>query len=235
MENLYLGIRISHELLYKKSLFFLSILPTYTLNSMRINNRLFLLLILPALLGLGSAPKMKKAFNGKNLKGWVVPEGNIWWTVSDGMLHAKSGPDKKGSILWTKKSYTNVAVQLDFKMGEGTIDSGIFFFSDKKPHPQIQIGESGSLKRDMTCSPYVPGKGYPVEAEKIKELLKLDDWNTLKAQVVGTEYTAWLNGEKVMTYSADAEGNLGEGPIGLQLHPNRDMTIDFRNIMIEKL
>ena len=195
---------------------------------------LLLVLILPGLFSVSEAPKMKKIFNGKSLKGWVVPEGNIWWRVSDGVLSAKSGPEKKGSILWTKKSYQNVSVQLEFRMGEGTVDSGIFFWSDKKPHPQIQIGESGSLKRDMTCSPYVPGKGYPVEAEGTKDLLKPNDWNVLKARVEGNQYTAWLNGKEVMNYTADAEGLTMAGPIGLQLHPNRDMAIDFRNIYVEK-
>ena len=31
----------------------------------------------------------------------------------------------------------------------------------------------------MTGS-YISGKGYPVEAKGVKELLKLDDWNTMK-------------------------------------------------------
>ena len=64
-------------------------------------------------------------------------------------------------------------------MGKGTIDSGIFIRTEKQ---QIQIGESGSLKRDLTGSPYIPGKGYPVEAENVKELLKMDDWNTMKVK-----------------------------------------------------
>ena len=51
--------------------------------------------------------KMKSAFNGKNLKGWVIPEDNIWWTVNDGSLHAKSDPEKTGSILWTQKEYSD--------------------------------------------------------------------------------------------------------------------------------
>lgn len=194
-----------------------------------------ILLFVPTFLSFTPILKEKSIFNGKNLKGWVIPEGNIWWSVSDGILSAQSGPNQTGSILWTKKSYQNVAVQLDFKMGEGTIDSGIFFWSDKKPHAQIQIGESGSLKRDMTCSPYVPGKGYPVEASGITDLLKQDDWNTIKAQVAGNVYTAWLNGKKVMTYTAEETDLIKRGPIGLQLHPNRDMTIDFRNISVEKL
>lgn len=177
---------------------------------------------------------MTSFFNGKNLDKWVVePENNKWWTVDNGILHAKSDPSKTGSILWTEEEFEDFVVQLDFKMGTGTVDSGIFMRGDGADAPQIQIGESGSLKRDMTGSPYVPKKGYPVEAERIQELLKPNDWNTMKAQAIGNVYTVWLNGEKVMTYSQ--ENVKLKGPIGLQLHPNRDMTIDFRNISVARL
>jgi hypothetical protein len=175
-------------------------------------------------------PKMKKIFNGKNLKGWVAPENNIWWSAGNGMLTAKSGPDKKGSILWTEKEYTDFIVQADFKMGEGMVDSG-FFLRDETQ--QIQIGISGSLKRDMTASPYIPGKSYPVEAKGVKELLKLDDWNTMKVEARGNVYTVWLNEKEVMTYTSDNATD--KGPIGLQLHPNNEMSIDFRNIMVAEL
>ena len=175
-------------------------------------------------------PKMKKIFNGKNLNGWVAPENNIWWTAQDGVLTAKSGPDKKGSILWTEKEYDDFIIQADFKMGEGTVDSGIFLRAEDQ---QIQIGISGSLKRDMTASPYIPGKGYPIEAKGVKELLKLDDWNTMKVQAKDNVYTVWLNGQEVMTYTSDNATD--KGPIGLQLHPNNEMTIDFRNIMVAEI
>ena len=175
-------------------------------------------------------PKLKKIFNGKDLSGWKVPEGNIWWTANKGILTAKSGPDKEGSILWTDNSYKDFIIQMDFKFGSGTIDSGIFLRTDTQ---QIQIGDSGSLKRDMTCSPYISGKGYPAEASNIKELLKLDDWNTIKVKAVGSVYTMWLNGEEVLTYDSDTA--IEEGPVGIQLHPNRDMTIDFKNILFAEL
>ena len=175
-------------------------------------------------------PKMKKIFNGKNLKGWVVPENNTWWSAGNGLLSVKSGPEKKGSILWTEKEFEDFIVQADFKMGEGTVDSGIFLRSEDQ---QIQIGISGSLNRDMTGSPYIPGKGYPVEAEGVKDLLKMDDWNTMKVQAKDNVYTVWLNGQQVMTYTSE---NVPEkGPIGLQLHPNNEMSIDFRNIMVAEL
>ena len=176
------------------------------------------------------AQKMKKAFNGKNFKGWVVPENNIWWSAGDGVISVKNGPDRKGSILWTEKSYENFVVQLEFLFGDGTVDSGVFL-RDKTQ--QIQIGISGSQKRDLTCSPYIPGKGYPAEAEGVKELLKLDDWNTMKIKAVDNVYTISLNGKQVLTYTSD--NAVDQGPIGLQLHPKNEMSIDFRNIMVGQL
>ena len=98
-------------------------------------------------------PKMKKIFNGKSLKGWKTPENNVWWSASKGILFVKSTPEKKGSILWTEKSYENFVFQTDFLMGDGVVDSGIFLRSE---NDQIQIGISGSLKRDLTGSPYIP-------------------------------------------------------------------------------
>lgn len=173
---------------------------------------------------------MKPIFNGKNLKGWEVPENNIWWTVNDGVLSAKSDPDKVGSILWTKKDYRDFVLEADFLMGEGVVDSGFFLRSERN---QIQIGISGSLKRDLTASPYVPGKGYPVEAKGVQDLLKPDDWNTMRIRLEDKTYTVWLNGKEVMTYTTDQIPE--KGPIGIQLHPNNEMTIDFRNIKVGEI
>jgi hypothetical protein len=174
-------------------------------------------------------PKLKKIFNGKNLKGWVEPDNNVWWTVNDGILFVKSTAEKKGSILWTESKYENFIIQADFLMGDGTVDSGIFLRSE---HDQIQIGISGSLKRDLTASPYIPKKGYPVEA-KVKDILKLKDWNTMKVKVVGSTYTVWLNGNEVMTYTSD---NMpASGPVGFQLHPGNEMSCSFKNIRLAAL
>ncbi len=145
------------------------------------------------------------------------------------MLVIQSGPKKKGSVLWTEKKFKDFIVELDFRFGEGTVDSGVHV----RNRDQIQIGISGSLKRDMTCSPYIPGKGYPVEAKNIKKLLKAKDWNTMRIRAVGKKYTVWLQGEEVMNYESSSA--IEEGPIGIQLHGNRNMGIDYRNIKVAEL
>lgn len=174
--------------------------------------------------------RLPSAFNGKDTAGWQVPENNIWWKVSEGVLTGTSDPLKTGSILWTEQEYTNFIFECEFKFGEGTVDSGVFLRNMKE---QIQIGISGSLKRDMTASPYIDGKGYPVEAEGVKEVLRPQDWNVLTIVAMGNNYTVWLNHRFVLNY--ESESAIDKGPVGLQLHPNNEMSIHFRNIRIADL
>ena len=120
-------------------------------------------------------------------------------------------------------------MELEFRFIGGTIDSGIHL----RNSDQIQIGISGSLKRDMTCSPYIPGRGYPVEAKNIQKLLKSKGWNQMKIRAVGPKYTVWLQGQEVMNYESGSAKK--EGPVGIQLHGNRSMKIDFRNLSINEI
>ena len=171
-------------------------------------------------------------FNGENLNGWKVPQGNEkagWYNVINNVLEIRSGPKKKGSVLWTEKEYGNFEMELEFRFIGGTIDSGIHL----RNSDQIQIGISGSLKRDMTCSPYIPGRGYPVEAKNIQKLLRSKGWNQMKIRAVGPKYTVWLQGQEVMNYESGSAKK--EGPVGIQLHGNRSMKIDFRNLSINEI
>ncbi|MBT3193217.1 MAG: DUF1080 domain-containing protein [Verrucomicrobia bacterium] len=182
--------------------------------------------------GVGADEALTPLFNGEDFTGWKVPADNIWWKVEQGEIRCKSGPKKKGSTLWSEKQYKNFIVEFDFRMGDGVVDSGIFLRTSKQ---QVQIGNSGSKKRDMTGSVYVPGNGYPLEAEGVKDLLKLKDWNTMKVKVVGKVYTITLNGTQVLVYDDQTGKAVEAGTIGFQLHPARNMAIDFRNIEIGEL
>ena len=192
-----------------------------------------LCLLSSSLLGKKDISKESSDLLGKHgLKGWKVPEGNEaskWYQVTNDILEVRSGSKKKGSVLWTKKEYQDFEVSLGFRFIEGTIDSGIHL----RNSDQIQIGISGSLKRDMTCSPYIPGKGYPVEAKNIKKLLKPKDWNQMRIRAVGQNYTVWLQGEEVMKYKSSSAKE--KGPIGIQLHGSRNMKIDFKDILVKEL
>lgn len=189
------------------------------------------LLILIFLSGgiMGFSQKMKPIFNGKNLKGWEEPEDNVWWSVENGVLVGKNAGEQ-GSIMWTEKEYKDFIVEADFKFISGDIDSGIFL---REISQQIQLGVSASLRRDLTGSPYISGKGYPAEAKNVEKSLRQDDWNTIKVKVVGEKYTVWLNGNLVLEYTSEKVPE--KGKIGVQVHSKNDMEIHFKNLKAANL
>jgi hypothetical protein len=169
-------------------------------------------------------------FDGKTLAGWKVSAAPECWSIVDGVLVGKNNPNKSGSILWTEKSHADFVVEAEFRY-QGKIDSGVFLRNESE---QIQIGISGSLKRDMTCSPYIgKKKSYPVQAVGVDLLLKEGAWNQIKIEVRGKKYLVTLNGKQVLDYTTDAEPVAG--PIGLQVHPGVEMEVHFSNLQLKEL
>lgn len=169
-------------------------------------------------------------FDGKSLEGWKTTGADDCWQVKDAVIVGKSNEKKQGSVLWTKEVFTDFVLEAEFRFS-GQIDSGFFLRNESE---QIQLGVSRSLKRDMTCSPYIGRKGiYPVEAVGVDALLKTGEWNKIKIEVKGKKYIVTLNGKQVLDYSTDEA--LEKGPVGLQLHPGVDMEISFRNLTLTAL
>jgi hypothetical protein len=151
--------------------------------------------------------------------------------VKHGVLIGENDAALKGSMLYTEKSYKDVVVELEAKWDwDKDCDTGIMV---RKPEIQMQLGISGSLKKDMSGSFYV-GK-YPEEgqAKEAGKLLKKSDWNKFRLEAKGDTFTVWINGTKCVEYKN--EKYAAEGPIGLQIHPKRAMKVEFRNISAKAL
>lgn len=185
---------------------------------------------------LHAAPQV--LFDGKSLDGWRVQDAPFW-SVKDGVLTGESSKQaegfKKGSILWSAKEYQDFTIELEFRftsrnVTDERVDSGVFI---RNSNDQIQIGVSGSKKIDLTGSPYVGKKGYPVQAEGVEALLKQGDWNRMKITAKGPLYSVELNGKKVLEYSSETA--TAKGPIGFQVHGGTVMKIEYRGITIEEL
>ena len=177
-----------------------------------------------------------RLFDGKTFEGWkVLPEKlaqKKYWRIEDGniVIENDGGP---GSDLWTNKSYKNYELTLEFKTLTKDYDTGVFVRG--KSH-QVQIGISGSLKKDMTACIYAPKDkkgGYPGQTDKVTAINKPNEWNTLRIVMKGKVIQTFLNGEPMVEYQGVVLED--EGPIGIQLHGKRNMKVLFRNIDVKEL
>ena len=59
-------------------------------------------------------------FNGQDLEGWVVPEGdNGHWKVLEGVIDYDAGSEAKGEKhLWTEQEYGDFVLKIDWKIKE---------------------------------------------------------------------------------------------------------------------
>ena len=162
-------------------------------------------------------------FNGTDLTGWKVV-GEPYWKVVAGAIVGQNDAAKKGSMLYTEKSYGDVIVEGEFRF-TGEIDSGIMV---RKPELQVQIGTSRKLQKDMTCSFYTGTYPEEARAPKAAALLKSGEWNRIRLAAKGDTFTVWLNGQQVSQYTSDKYRE--PAPIGLQIHANVEMKVEFRDL-----
>lgn len=176
----------------------------------------------------------EKLFDGKTLDGWVCKpaEQSDDWKVAKKEIVA-ANPHKKGSILWTEKQFKDFDLTLEYITETDHYDTGVFLRGESH---QVQIGISGSLKKDMSGCIYAPkdGKGsYPAQTDKIDKFHKVGKWNKLRIVVIGKRIQTFLNGEPFVDYEAVTIPD--NGPIGLQLHPGVNMKVRFKNISVKEL
>ena len=64
-------------------------------------------------------PGFVSIFNGKDLTGWKIPEGDGGhWKVVDGVIDYDASSEAKDKNLWTVKSYKNFELMVDWRIKE---------------------------------------------------------------------------------------------------------------------
>jgi hypothetical protein len=180
-------------------------------------------------------PQQETLFNGKDLTGWEVYGTELWY-VKDGELVCESGPDKEYGYLGTRKYYDDFDLTLEFKQ-EANGNSGVFIRSYIKKGVQIsgwqvEVAPPGNDTGGIYES-YGRGWIWQIPDEK-ENILKKDDWNTMRIKVVGDKITTWLNGE-VMTDLTDEKIGQGKGRIMLQIHSGGGIKVRWRNLQLTEL
>jgi len=199
-------------------------------------------------------------FNGKSLDGWKGYNHDSCgerWTVKDGELFCQGEGGGMGYDIVTKKKFSDFELTLDWKISPQG-NSGIFY----------HVVEDTAFDNPYETSPeyqLIDDLGWPEKLEEwqktgadyamhladttVKKLNPVGEWNTSKIIFNKGHVEHWLNGAKLLEFTAwdddwnklrtegkwkdyPAYGQSKEGAIGLQNHGS---PIWFRNIKIRPL
>lgn len=182
-------------------------------------------------------------FNGKNLKGWKILNGEAEYKVEDNVIIGTTQTGTPNTFLTTKKLYSDFILEYDMKMDAG-INSGVQIRSNSlKDYKEGRVHgyqvECDDSDRAWSAGIFDEGRRgwlYPVEYNQAgKEAYKSEEWNSYRVEAVGNSIRTWLNGIPVSNL---VDGLTAEGFIGLQVHGigsnkgHEGKTIRWRNIRI---
>jgi hypothetical protein len=205
--------------------------------------------------------KEKKAgwellFNGENFEGWKIFQGGEvqGWKVLDGILNNSGvGSDHGGDIITTEQ-YQDFELAIEWKIAAQS-NSGVFI--------RVQEGDSKKIYETGPEYQLLDDKGWPSKLDDAQysganyamhkpigaKVKQIDEWNTTRIIVKGSNVKHFLNGTKVVEYNLWTKewkeakknskwkdepfyGMAKKGHIGLQDHGG---LTQFRNIKIKKL
>ena len=171
-------------------------------------------------------------FNGNDLTGWKI-HGTEKWYVEEGDLVCESGTDKEYGYLVSKQTFNDFELTLEF-IQESDGNSGVFFRSScegtKIKGWQVEVAPPGKHTGGIYES---YGRGWLIIPDStLDNVLKPEEWNTMKVKAVGNNVTTWLNGQKMIELDDEKIGE-AIGSIALQIHSGGGIKIRWRNIEIK--
>lgn len=149
-------------------------------------------------------------FNGKNLEGWEIKDGNQWKVV-DGILTS----DKSGVNLVSQEKFKDFKIHVEFKYPEGS-NSGLYL----RGRYEVQIADNIGLP---AASIYFGGI-YGLLAPNENVAMRAGEWQTYDITLIGRRVTIVANGKTIidgqnilgMTGGALDNHEADPGPIMIQ-------------------
>lgn len=166
--------------------------------------------LLVALISTGAlkAQDWTTLFDGSSLDHWTHKAGG--WEIKDGAMSLVA----KGGYAWTKESYGDFVLELEFKVSPGC-NSGVFVRSDPKNPVQggfeIQVldshGKAEAGKHDC-------GAFYDALAPKVNAVKAPGEWNKMVITWLGAKLEVDLNGQRVIELNIDDWDTPNKNPDG---------------------
>lgn len=161
-------------------------------------------------------------FDGKTLKGWKQITGEAPYEVKNGEIVGSAVVGKVNNFLATEKVYKDFILELETKIEDSTINSGIQFRSFLDPERGVVYGyqyEIDGSSRKWSGGIYDESRRnwlYPVSLNPAAQgAFKLSGYNKVRIECKGNIVCTWLNGKPV-SYLIDSATT--PGFIALQVH-----------------
>lgn len=163
-------------------------------------------------------------FNGKDLSGWHVVQGNNEWKVEDGILRNL----KVGGNLVTDQKFDDFKLHIEFRYAPRG-NSGVYL----RGRYEVQVLDGTAEEPDSHLQGGIYGFLTPSEIVTNGA----NEWQTYDITLVGRQVTIVINGKTVISQQAipgitggALDSDEGEpGPIFLQ---GDHTPVDYRNIVI---
>ncbi|HVZ98146.1 MAG TPA: DUF1080 domain-containing protein [Chitinophagaceae bacterium] len=185
-------------------------------------------------------------FDGKTLHGWIKLAGDAGFTVEDGMIVGSTVLNSGNTFLITEKEYGNFILELDIKVENDKLNSGVQTRSHFDPSGRQGKGLVYGRQVEVDPSPrkwsggiYDEGRRgwlYPLSLDtNAQDAFKLNEFNHYRIECIGNETKTWINGIP----AADLVDTLDpKGFIALQVHTISDAAaankkVYFKNIRIK--
>ena len=182
-------------------------------------------------------PKPVSLFDGKTFEGW---EGNLkMFRIEEGAIVGGNLKDKipHNEFLCTKKSYSDFELRLKVKLlGGEKSNAGIQFRTKRIPNHHEVSGFQADMGVSWWGALYDESRRNKMLArpdpEKIKNLVKHNDWNDYVIRAQGNRIQLWLNGVQTIDYTEEDPKIETSGIIGLQIHGGPPAEAWYKDIVL---
>ena len=185
-------------------------------------------------------PERVRIFDGKTFTGW---EGDLAiFRIQDGAIVGGSLERKvaRNEFLCTTKTYGDFELRLKFKLlgGEGA-NAGIQFRTKRIPNHHEVSGYQADMGTGYWGALYDESRRNKVltgpDLEKMKSVIKLDDWNDYAIRAEGRRIQLSINGVQTVDYVEEDPKIETTGVICVQIHGGPPSEAWYKDITLLEL
>jgi hypothetical protein len=179
----------------------------------------------------------KALFNGRDLEGWTQDTPGVW-SVRDGMILGRHSGQKWNDFLRTKDWFEDFELSLEFRLVNGTGNSGVQFRSVPADKEHELSGYQADIGEKYWGCLYDESRRNRVLAQApaaAVERLDGNGWHTYVIRAHGSHVTLTLDGMRTVDYQESEPGIRTRGLIALQVHSGPGIEVWFRNLRLREL